>query len=705
MLTVWEHLIFFGKLKGLSGEALQSHVQEMIQEVGLTEKRNIQSQALSGGMKRKLCLAMALIGDPKFVLLDEPTSGMDPYSRRATWELLQKRKTGRVMLLTTHFMDEADTLADRIAIMSEGVLLCSGSSLFLKNRFGAGYLLSCTKVSSDVPVEGIDAEVKAVISSAQLLSAVAGEVIFQLPLSSVSNFARLFSVLEESKGRIGLKSFGISITTLEQVFISLAHAGDPNLDYDPPMTIFDRAYNFLKRGLALFGQASNPISSFGSKDSTRYSLLAHDHAAAQAAGLAIKGDSVKPSVRSSSNSSNARNGKEQKSRDGRGYQRVLKTAGEDVITSHEAEDKLAMGHVDYDGIGQVKIWHQTLELYRKRLIIASRDLKGFFFQIIFPAVQILLILLMLNITINPAGHTIILNGNFFHRYGSIDAISFIANPSESSFSPQIEGGFRREILGNMSQSSISPSSSSSLTQAMDKLGYTVELWNSSFLSTVLLDKRLYENQRYGAFIFGDKIPLHLNVNWDMMKADLQANPNVGEDINSILEGMSGKDYSYTYQVDPATVLNNNNQIPPGTTNAFVTLNRNGITVQLVNKQTGLTLLTQTTPWKDVTYQTIAPFLPEQSSGTYDLDLDVPYSILHNATSPHAIAAWHGELTEAMFQTCVGNPDANYYVKNHPLPLNTKQSMTVKSVFPKANTCNKPQEWHPCSIGLEPIFGT
>eukprot|EP00981_Chlorochromonas_danica_P000854 scaffold204_cov208-Ochromonas_danica.AAC.1 len=171
----------------------------------------------------------------------------------------------------------------------------------------------------------------------------------------------------------------------------------------------------------------------------------------------------------------------------------------------------------------------------------------------------------------------------------------------------------------------------------------------------------------------------------MVRADLQANPNAGEDINSMLVGMFGEDYSYTYQVDSATALKNNNQIPPGTslsnnTSVFVTLNSNGVTVQLVNKQTGLTYFTQTTPWEDVNYQTIAPFLPQESSGTYDINLDVPYSILHNATSPHAIAAWHGELTEAMFQTCVNNSEANYYVKNHPLPLNTQQSMTVKVIL-------------------------
>lgn len=103
-LTVKEHLVFFGRIKGLSGSDLITRVNQCIEDVGLTEKRNVLSNALSGGMKRKLSLAMALIGDPKFVLLDEPTSGMDPYSRRSTWELLQKSKAGRIIILTTHFM-------------------------------------------------------------------------------------------------------------------------------------------------------------------------------------------------------------------------------------------------------------------------------------------------------------------------------------------------------------------------------------------------------------------------------------------------------------------------------------------------------------------------------------------------------------------------------------------------------------------------
>ena len=117
----------------------------MIAAVGLREKRAVPASQLSGGMKRKLCLAIALLGSPGTVVLDEPTSGMDPFSRRSTWELIKRAKEGCVLLLTTHFMDEADILGDRVAIMRAGRLVCCGSPLFLKRRFGDGYTLAITQ--------------------------------------------------------------------------------------------------------------------------------------------------------------------------------------------------------------------------------------------------------------------------------------------------------------------------------------------------------------------------------------------------------------------------------------------------------------------------------------------------------------------------------------------------------------------------------
>ncbi|KAG3146994.1 hypothetical protein PI126_g13047 [Phytophthora idaei] len=143
-LTVEEHLLVFGCVKGYRNEELQTLVDSQIRQVGLTEKRHVLSKELSGGMKRKLSVAISLLRDSSLVFLDEPTSGMDPYSRRSTWEILLNNRTDRVMVLTTHFMDGADILGDRIAIMAEGELRCCGSSLFLKSQYGAGYNLTIT---------------------------------------------------------------------------------------------------------------------------------------------------------------------------------------------------------------------------------------------------------------------------------------------------------------------------------------------------------------------------------------------------------------------------------------------------------------------------------------------------------------------------------------------------------------------------------
>ena len=120
-------------------------VDSMLEKLNLKDKRNTQTQHLSVGMKRKLSVGIALIGNSPVVILDEPTSGMDPEARRQIWDILQKERRNKTMLLTTHFMDEADYLGDRIAIMAKGKLVCSGSSLFLKKRYGVGYHMNMVK--------------------------------------------------------------------------------------------------------------------------------------------------------------------------------------------------------------------------------------------------------------------------------------------------------------------------------------------------------------------------------------------------------------------------------------------------------------------------------------------------------------------------------------------------------------------------------
>lgn len=117
----------------------------MLNEIDLADVKHLLSKKLSGGQKRKLSVAIAMIGNSKIVMLDEPTSGMDTAARRRLWEMLKKNKQGRIVILTTHYMDEADILGDRIAIMAEGDVQCTGSSLFLKNRYGVGYNLVISK--------------------------------------------------------------------------------------------------------------------------------------------------------------------------------------------------------------------------------------------------------------------------------------------------------------------------------------------------------------------------------------------------------------------------------------------------------------------------------------------------------------------------------------------------------------------------------
>jgi ATP-binding cassette subfamily A (ABC1) protein 3 len=224
-LTVQEHLEFFAGLKEVPAAQVAAAVADTIREVGLTEKRDALSSSLSGGQKRKLSVGIALIGGSKFVVLDEPTSGMDPYSRRSTWQILQNAREGRVLLLTTHFMDEADILGDRIAIMADGRVRCCGGSMFLKRRYGVGYNLAVVKAPG-ADSAAIFAVIAAHVPSARILSDVGAEVVVQVPMDASPSFPALFAALEEGSDALGAASYGISVTTLEEVFLKVAEEGE-----------------------------------------------------------------------------------------------------------------------------------------------------------------------------------------------------------------------------------------------------------------------------------------------------------------------------------------------------------------------------------------------------------------------------------------------------------------------------------------------
>uniref|UniRef100_A0A670ZUT2 P-type phospholipid transporter n=1 Tax=Pseudonaja textilis TaxID=8673 RepID=A0A670ZUT2_PSETE len=245
-LTVEEHIWFYARLKGLPKKLVRKEMEQMATDVGLPHKLKSKTSQLSGGMQRKLSIALAFVGGSKVVILDEPTAGVDPYSRRGIWELLLKYRQGRTIILSTHHMDEADILGDRIAIISNGKLCCVGSSLFLKNQLGTGYYL--TLVKKDISILAISdtnimlswynataanlmthcvlLDVSAIsnlimkhVSEAKLVEDIGHELSYVLPYEAAREgaFVELFHEIDDRLSDLGISSYGISETTLEEV--------------------------------------------------------------------------------------------------------------------------------------------------------------------------------------------------------------------------------------------------------------------------------------------------------------------------------------------------------------------------------------------------------------------------------------------------------------------------------------------------------
>ncbi|XP_029957173.1 phospholipid-transporting ATPase ABCA1b isoform X3 [Salarias fasciatus] len=290
MLTVEEHIWFYARLKGLSEEQVKNEIEQILHDTGLPHKRTSRTSTLSGGMQRKLSVALAFVGGSKVVILDEPTAGVDPFARRGIWDLLLKYRQGRTIILSTHHMDEADILGDRIAIISHGKLCCVGSSLYLKNQLGTGYYLtlvkkdpepslsSCRNSSSTVSFtkkeEEEEEECGSVSSSdaglgsehekngpaasictvpfvppdvslvsslilrhvpaARLVEDLGHELTYVLPYSAAKDgaFVELFKDLDLKLTDLGISSYGVSDTTLEEIFLKVAE--DNGVDTEVP---------------------------------------------------------------------------------------------------------------------------------------------------------------------------------------------------------------------------------------------------------------------------------------------------------------------------------------------------------------------------------------------------------------------------------------------------------------------------------------
>lgn len=131
-LTVYENLLFMAQIYGMKGKAAVNKAEEILQRFSLKELRKSRAKTLSGGWQRRLSIAMALVSEPKVLFLDEPTLGLDVLARSELWDILRELKKETTIILTTHYMEEAEALSDRVAIMAEGELLALGTVRELK---------------------------------------------------------------------------------------------------------------------------------------------------------------------------------------------------------------------------------------------------------------------------------------------------------------------------------------------------------------------------------------------------------------------------------------------------------------------------------------------------------------------------------------------------------------------------------------------
>ncbi|XP_031098016.1 ABC transporter A family member 1 [Ipomoea triloba] len=472
-LTVKEHLEIFGNIKGVSEDKIDSVVTEMADEVGLADKLNTVVRALSGGMKRKLSLGIALIGNSKIIVLDEPTSGMDPYSMRLTWQLIKRKKKGRIILLTTHSMDEADVLGDRIAIMANGSLKCCGSSLFLKHHFGVGYTLTLVKAAPGPT--GVADIVYKHIPSATCVSEVGTEISFKLPLASSSCFGSMFREIEcfmkrsmpnsgiENRGEenLGIESYGISVTTLEEVFLRVAGG-----DFDQ-----DESHEEIEGPVSCDTATLQPCQSYAQKR-TFHSKLCGTYFRIICFIATIIG----------------------------------RASFLIITTVLSALRFLSMQCCCCCILSRSMFWKHSKALLIKRAKSAQRDMKTIVFQLLIPAVFLLFGLLFLKLKPHPDQQSVTFTTSYFNPLlsggGGGCPIPFDLNwPIEKEVANYVQGGWIQKFQQTTYRF---PDSEKALSDAIEAAGSTLGPILLSMSEYLMSSFNESYQSRYGAIVMDNQ---------------------------------------------------------------------------------------------------------------------------------------------------------------------------------------------------------
>ncbi|XP_010554823.1 PREDICTED: ABC transporter A family member 1 [Tarenaya hassleriana] len=475
-LTVKEHLEMFAVLKGVKEDSLERTVADMADEVGLSDKINTLVRALSGGMKRKLSLGIALIGNSKVIVLDEPTSGMDPYSMRLTWQLIKKIKKGRIILLTTHSMDEAELIAYINRLTFNVGFLCLNSSIFLKHHYGVGYTLTLVKSSPTVSVAA--SIVHRHIPSATCVSEVGNEISFKLPLASSPCFEDMFREIESCMKRSvdssrineieglsypGIQSYGISITTLEEVFLRVAGA---NLNIDESV---EEGNIFFPPDSAV----SRVCSESPPKGNLQSKLL---RGCNEVAGLMVT--------------------------------TIAKACSWVAVMVWTFVGFISMQCCCCCIISRSTFWRHCKALFIKRARSAGRDRKTVAFQLIIPVVFLLFGLLFLQLKPHPDQNSITLTTAYFNPLltssGGGGPIPFdLSHPIANEVAEYIEGGWIQP-LRNCSYKF--PDPEKALADATDAAGPTLGPTLLSMSKFLMSSFNQSYQSRYGAIVMDGQYP-------------------------------------------------------------------------------------------------------------------------------------------------------------------------------------------------------
>ena len=570
-------------------------------------------------------------------------------------------------------MDEADTLADRIGILSEGKLRCCGRSLFLKNRYGAGYVLTMARKRADVvasshhrhdghhsrvedlygdsneekeegggdetstdnvdkeglnndqkedstvvtsngddtQVQRVQSLVTSVIPSATLSSAIAGELVFNLPLSTAPAFSQLFEALNMHASALQVGGYGISITTLEQVFIQLASEterhgsvrsivgndedeGDEHDNEEEEVggeggsasqswwSIVPSMFRRHSKGAIEPSLHTGPSGHDGQGSYHNVHLTSTPSGNGdgdKAEGMLIEGEggiemtdmsATPPATEEESKclgDKDSENGDDTASyhyEDGQRYRVITaeKVApvslekhrlddnndDEDHHTNRRHKSHATRGEDD-DGYAEVKIYTQLVELLRKRYIIASRDLKGLFFTVIFPTLQIFFILSILMISYSPAGRTIRLETRTLEKAlaGTAPGTMFANTNTTLLQEPFMDIGSIQYIDGEAALAALLTDQSDDGNGDDDEASVydLTGIDNSNDMSEFLLASSLLGRQqfnyhdRYGAVYVNDQVQANISVNWGWVRGNLDTILDNQALLLSIAQGSLG----------------------------------------------------------------------------------------------------------------------------------------------------------------------